>query len=132
METKTIKQSLTFQASPHEVYEALMDSEKHSKFTGAKASISREIGGQFTAFDGGLSGNIVELVPDERIVQSWRASADGWPEDHYSTAIFLLESVKDGTRLNFTQTEVPAQCYDTINQGWYDYYWKRMKKVLEH
>lgn len=34
--TKTIEQSVTFNASPHDVYEALMDSEKHSQFTGAK------------------------------------------------------------------------------------------------
>ena len=42
--TKTIEQSVTFNASPHDVYEALMDSEKHSQFTGAKALISREVG----------------------------------------------------------------------------------------
>ena len=35
--TKTIEQTVEFSASPHEVYEALMDSEKHSAFTGAKA-----------------------------------------------------------------------------------------------
>ncbi len=47
--TRTIEQTVTFKASPHEVYESLMDSAKHSKFTGAKASISREVGGAFTA-----------------------------------------------------------------------------------
>jgi hypothetical protein len=30
MKTKTIRQWVTFKASPHEVYEALMDSRKHS------------------------------------------------------------------------------------------------------
>jgi len=62
--TKTIEQSVTFNASPHDVYEALMDSEKHAQFTGSKASISREVGGPFTAYDGALSGTILELVPD--------------------------------------------------------------------
>jgi uncharacterized protein YndB with AHSA1/START domain len=33
-----------FTASPAEVYEALMDSERHAKFTEALADISREIG----------------------------------------------------------------------------------------
>ena len=28
METKTVKQTVTFKASPHDVYEALMDSKK--------------------------------------------------------------------------------------------------------
>lgn len=42
METKTIKQSIVFKAPPHEVYEALMDSDKHSQFTGSSAEVSRE------------------------------------------------------------------------------------------
>ena len=37
MDTKTVKQTVTFKASPHDVYEALMDSKKHAKFTGDKA-----------------------------------------------------------------------------------------------
>ena len=34
METKTIRQTITFKAPPHDIYEALMDSRKHAKFTG--------------------------------------------------------------------------------------------------
>ncbi|MGA2318205.1 MAG: hypothetical protein ABSG71_17760 [Thermodesulfobacteriota bacterium] len=51
MKTKTIRQSITFKASPHEVYDALMDSRKHAKFTGAKARISRKVGGKFTPLE---------------------------------------------------------------------------------
>ncbi len=40
--TKTVEQTVTFNASPHDVYEALMDSYKHSQFTGAEAVISRD------------------------------------------------------------------------------------------
>src|SRR6266498_3601 len=49
MRTKTIRQSVTFNVVPHEVFEALMDSKKHAKFTGAPAKISRKIGGKFMA-----------------------------------------------------------------------------------
>ena len=82
MKTKTIKQSVTFRAKPHDVYEALMDSDKHSRFTGGKAHISRQIGGKFSTFDGYSEGVNIELVPDKKIVQSWRAG--DWPEGHYS------------------------------------------------
>jgi len=105
--TKTIEQSVTFNASPHDVYEALMDSEKHSRFSGAKADISREVGGAFTAYGGALSGTILELMPDEKIVQTWRGSDDGWAPGHYSTATFSLEAIDGGTRLTFVQTGVP-------------------------
>ena len=129
--TKTIQQNVTFNASPHDVYEALMDSEKHSQFTGAKASISRGVGGAFTAYDGALSGTILELVPDVKIVQSWRGSDDGWVPGHYSTATFSLEAMDGGTRLSFVQTGVPEQSFEQITQGWQDYYWAKMKQMLE-
>ncbi len=129
METKTIRQSVTLKASPHDVYEALMDSRKHSQFTGGKASISRKVGGKFMAFDGYSEGVNVELVPDNKIVQTWRAS--DWPEGHYSKVTFLLKEVKGGTRLTFTQTGVPEEQHEDIAQGWRDYYWAPMKEMLE-
>jgi len=127
--TRTIQQPVTFKARPHVVYEMLMDSGEHARFSGAPASISREVGGAFTAYDGALTGTNVELVPDAKIVQSWRAG--DWPEGHYSTATFLLEEADGGTRLTFTQTGVPEQNYDDINQGWRDYYWSKMESFLE-
>ena len=129
--TKTIDQTATFNASPHDVYELLMDSEKHTKFTGAKATISREIGGAFTAYDGALSGTLLELVPDSKIVETWRGSDEGWVAGHYSTATFTLEAIGNETRLTFVQTGVPEASYEQISQGWQTYYWSKMKEFLE-
>lgn len=129
METKTIKQSVTIKASPHDVYEALMDAKKHAKFTGGKATISRKVGGKFSAFDGYAEGVNLELVPDKKIVQSWRA--EDWPEGHYSRATFSFKEVEGGTKLTFTQTGVPDDQYDSIAQGWKEYYWAPMKEMLE-
>jgi activator of HSP90 ATPase len=126
---KTIRQSVTLKASPHEVYEALMDSRKHARFTGSKARISRKVGGKFTAYDGYIEGVNLNLVPDKKIIQSWRGS--DWPKGHYSRATFSLKKVKNGTSLSFTQSRVPDQYYDDISQGWRDYYWKPMKEMLE-
>jgi len=129
MKTKTIRQSVTFKAAPDEVYEALMDSKKHSKFTGSKARISREVGSRFSVYDGDLEGTNLELIPDQKIIQSWRSS--DWPEGHYSKATFTLKKVEQGTKLTFTQTGVPEEHYDDISQGWRDYYWTPMKEMLK-
>ena len=129
MKTKTIRQSVMFKASPHEVYEMLMDSKKHAEFSGSAAKISRKVGGKFEAYDGSLTGTNLELVPDEKIVQSWRGS--DWPEGHYSKATFSLKAVAGGTRLTFTQTGVPEDLYEDYRQGWIDYYWQPMKEMLE-
>jgi activator of HSP90 ATPase len=129
MEIKTVKQTVTFKASPHDVYEALMDSKKHAKFTGDKASISRKVGGKFSVFDGYSEGTNLELIADNKIVQTWRAS--DWPEGHYSKATFSLKEIEGGTRLTFTQTGVPTDQYADISQGWRDYYWAPLKEMLE-
>lgn len=129
METKVIKQTVDFTASPHEVYEALMDSAKHARFTGAAARISRKVGGSFTTYDGYSGGKNLELIPDEKIVQSWRAS--DWPEGHYSETTFELKKTKTGTKLVFVQTGVPEKFYTDIAQGWIDFYWTPMKEMLE-
>ncbi len=129
MKTKTIRQSVTFKTSAHAVYEALMDSRKHARFTGAKAKISRKVNGKFAAYDGYIEGIHLDLVPDKKIVQSWRGS--DWPDGHFSKATFSLKKIKNGVRLTFTQSGVPVEHYRDINQGWRDYYWKPMKEMLE-
>ncbi len=129
MKTKAIRQSVTFKTSPHVIYEMLMDSRKHARFTGEKASISRKIGGKFTAYAGYINGVNLNLVRDKTIVQSWRGS--DWPEGHYSKVTFSLEKVKGGTRLTFRQSGVPEDFYKDINQGWRDYYWKPMQEMAE-
>jgi activator of HSP90 ATPase len=129
MKVKTIQQSVVIKAAPREVYKALMDSRKHSKFTGAKASISRKVGGKFSVYGKYIQGINLELVPARRIVQAWRGS--DWPKGHYSIASFSLKRMKGGTRLVFTQIGVPDREYQGINQGWRDYYWKPMKEMLE-
>jgi activator of HSP90 ATPase len=129
MNTKNIRQSVTFKVSPHEVYEALMDPVKHAEFTESEVSINRKIGGKFKIYGGEIEGENLELVPDNKIVQTWRYS--DWPEGHYSKATFSLKAMSNGTRLTFTQTGVPEEFYEDIRQGWHDYYWNPMKKMLE-
>jgi activator of HSP90 ATPase len=125
---KSIRQVVTFQATSHEVYELLMDRDKHAGFTGAPAEISREVGGEFSAYDGFIAGMNLELAPDQRIVQTWRGNS--WPEGYYSTVVFELEQLDNGTGLRFTQTGVPEQHFDEINQGWISAYWEKMAAAL--
>lgn len=130
MKTKTIRQSVTFKATPHDVYEALMDARKHGRFTGGGARISRKVGGTFSVFDGWADGTHVELRTDRKIVQHWRCAQRGWPSDHYSRVTLALRKVRGGTRLTFTQSGVPEVCYAEIKQGWWDNYWLPMKDML--
>jgi len=126
---KTIRQTVTIAASPHAVYEALMDSRKHAAFSGMPAHMSRKPGGRFTAYGTYLSGVNLELIPDKKIVQFWRSR--NWAPFHYSTVTFSLTRVQGGTRLAFTQVGVPDNDYNAKKRGWIKSYWKPMKAMLE-
>ena len=128
MDTKDIRQTVTFKASAHAVYEILMDSKKHSELAGDDARISRKVGGKFNVGNY-IEGVNLELVPDEKIVQAWRYN--DWPKGHYSKATFALKKSEGKTKLTFTQTGVPEKFYADIKQGWIDYYWTPMKEMLE-
>ena len=129
IKTKTIKQEVIFKASPHEIFEMLMDSKKHSKFTGAKAKISRKVGGKISAYGDYIEGKNIEIIPDKKIVQKWRGNE--WPLWHFSIAKFEMKKSKNGTKLIFTQTGVPAEHSSDISKGWKEHYWTKMKKMLE-
>lgn len=129
METKDIRQTVTFKAGAHAVYDLLMDAKKHSKLAaGDDVKISRKVGGKFNV-GGYIEGVNLELVPDEKIVQSWRY--DDWPAGHHSRATFSFKEESGKTKMVFTQKDVPMQFYEDIKQSWIDYYWTPMKELLE-
>ncbi|MGZ5502718.1 MAG: SRPBCC domain-containing protein [Halobacteriota archaeon] len=60
---------------------------------------------EFSSFDGWASGTTLELIPDKKIMQKWRAAE--WPEGHYSTVTFELQT-KMPTRFSYC-TERPMR-----------------------
>jgi len=126
--SKPIHQTVEFPVSPHEVYEALMDSKKHAEFTGSTARISRKVNGDFMAYDGYITGRNLELVPDQKIVQEWHAV--DWEPGQTSQITFKLTAIPTGTRLDFTHTGLPEGTEAEFTQGWIDNYWQPMQKMF--
>jgi len=125
----TIRQTVLFDAPPHDVFEALMDSKKHAAFTGDKAKIDRRVGGIFSVFGGYATGKTLRLEKDKVIVQSWR-STEFAKDDPDSRVTFHLSKRGNGTRLIFVHSNVTdAQAAD-IKQGWIDFYWTPLKEYL--
>jgi activator of HSP90 ATPase len=132
MNTKTIKQSVVINnANPHEIYELLMNSKKHTELINSKSTISPKVGGKFKIYDGYIEGTNIMLEKDKKIVQKWRGEEDCWPKDHYSILKIQLEKVESGTKLTLKQSEVPEECYDSFYKGWYDFYWKPMQEMFK-
>jgi uncharacterized protein YndB with AHSA1/START domain len=126
---KTIKQKVKFKAPPKTIYQLLADSKLHSKMTGEKALIGKKVGDKFSAYSGYITGVNVDLVPGDRIVQAWRGS--DFPEGIFSMVAFNLSPTKDGgTELVLTHRGVPKALIPSIEQGWRDFYWDKIKNYL--
>jgi activator of HSP90 ATPase len=132
MKTTTIKQTVTFSASPEKVYELIMDQKKHSAFTGSEVIMSIMVNGSFVVFDGYCHGHNVELIKGKKIVQTWHFAEDGWPDNHFSTCTFLFEPAGNKTKLTFLQTDVPEHKAEALKEGWKEFYWEPMKAWLKN
>ena len=130
MKTKNIEQKILINATPREVYDALMNQKKHSRFTGEVAKVRAKTGTAFTCYGGYINGFMLELEPNKRIIQAWRSR--GWPKGHYSVVTFALSARAGGkTELRFTQIGVPVEDYGSKTKGWRTHYWEPLKKFLE-
>ncbi len=129
MAEKTIRQSVIINASPHDLYEAILDPKIHSEFTNSKATNTRAVGGKFTAYDGYISGTNLVLEKDKKIVQKWTST--DFPKGHFTEVKFEFRKEGKGTKIIFTQTNVPEENYKEISQGWIEFYWNPLKEMFE-
>jgi activator of HSP90 ATPase len=126
----TIRQTVEFDAPPHAVFEALLDSKKHAAFTGSKASMSRKVGGKISAWDGYIEGKNLRIEKDKVIVQTWRTT-DFNDKEADSQVMFHFSKQGKGTRLLFVHSKVPNRLAEEFRQGWIDNYWVPLKAYLE-
>jgi activator of HSP90 ATPase len=138
---ESIHDERIFRASRKRIYEALTNTAQFDKMThdvqateGGDSSnappteISRDAGGEFTLFGGRIVGRHIELVPNERIVQAWRAAS--WKPGIYSIVKFeLLEQGRD-TKIVFDHTGFPKGMAAHLVEGWKDHYWQPLEKFL--
>jgi uncharacterized protein YndB with AHSA1/START domain len=112
-------------ASAQEIYEAWLDSVVHSEMTGGQARVSDEIGAEMSAWDGYITGRNLELVPHERIVQSWRTTE--FTDDHGDSIITVtLEDDDGGTLLTLVHSNVPDEQTSYEQGGWQEHYFEPM------
>lgn len=120
-----IKQSITLNTTPENVYQALTTASQFSQFTGAPADISHEEGGAFSCFGGQISGRQIELVPNKRIIQAWRAGP--WPEGVYSIVKFDICQSDSSTIVELEHNGFPEGGEEHLESGWHKMYWDPLK-----
>jgi len=132
-----IHQSAWFKEQPARVYSTLLSSAAFSActkksfdmFSASSAKIDSVVGGAFSVFDGHITGRILELVPNQRIVEAWRVV--DWPPGVYSIARFDLSAEASGTRVTFEHIGFPEGLKDHLSIGWQQHYCDAMTKYFQ-
>jgi activator of HSP90 ATPase len=120
--TKAIQQSVEFEVCPETLFETYVDSRKHSASTGAPAKLGRKAGAKFIAFDGALLGKNLLVLPNQMIVQAWRA--DHWKaSDSDSILVLTFTRTARGARIDLVHANVPEHDHRGVSEGWRKYYW---------
>ena len=136
-----IHQEVTFKASRARVYALLTDSALFDKSIrlsdamkggmpagAAPTAIGKVAGGALILFGGLITGRQLELVPNQRVVQAWRAGS--WKPGEYSIVRFELSDDGAGCKLVFDHTGFPAGEAQHLADGWKLNYWQPMAKAL--
>jgi uncharacterized protein YndB with AHSA1/START domain len=116
-------------APAEDVYRAWLSSELHTAMTGGAAQIDPVVGGRFTAWDGYINGETLELEPHHRIVQSWRTAQ--FTDEHVDSRIEVtFEAHDDGTLVTLRHSLVPADQLGYENGGWQKSYFEPMSRYF--
>ena len=126
-------------ASRKRLYAALTDAQLFDKviqlsgvMQGAKSSVPTTIGSAegsaFALFGGYITGRQVEMLPDQLLVQAWRAAS--WGSGLYSIARFQLEEAGSGAKIIFDHGGFPKGEAEHLAAGWQANYWTPLAKLF--
>lgn len=115
-----------------DVFKGWLDNKMHAEFTGgAKAKINAKEGGEFSAYDGYITGKNLEIFPYKKIKQTWRTTefADS---DEDSVLELLFTQKDDYTLISLTHTNIPDGEGEKYKKGWKEYYFSFMKEFYDN
>ncbi|WCJ34045.1 hypothetical protein M5689_015371 [Euphorbia peplus] len=133
---KSINMTEKFSCRAKDMFEILMDENRWKGFTQSNAKISKEVGGEFSIFDGSVTGRNLELQEGKLIVQNWRFGS--WPDGIISTVRLDLEEPEPGlTVIKLLHTDIPeedrygnATVAENTERGWRELIFHKIRAVF--
>lgn len=127
---ESIKIIETFSVLPGKLYTSWLNSEEHSDFTGGEAEIYPIVGSKYSAWDNYISGTILELEPNKRVLMSWRTE-EFEETDADSFLEIIFESKNGATLFILNHSNIPDGEGKKYEDGWKEHYITPMKKHFE-
>ena len=117
-------------APPMKVFDAWLSTEGHSAMTGSPAVFEDAGRGRFTAWEGYIEGEILDVEPGLRILQTWRTT-DFKEGEEDSLLELLFAPQGPGTKLTLRHSNLPELSSAEYEEGWREYYIKPMKAYFD-
>lgn len=115
---KEYKKYYIISASPEDIYKALTTEITIRLWTGDTVQIDPQEGGEFSMWDGAITGRFIELEPFKKIVQQWYFGE----QEEASIVTIKLHEDRSGTSLELRHTNIPDDAFEDIVEGWNDTY----------
>ena len=111
---KNFKKYYIIPAQPEEIYKAITTEITTRLWTGDLAEVNAIEGGEFSLWDGSITGKFLELDPYRKIVQQWYFG----DQQEESIVTIKFHEHKKGTSFEVNQINIPDEAYDDLVDGW--------------
>lgn len=123
----TIEQTYEMNATPEQVFDALVNPETIQIWSRDEAKMGDAVGDTFTLWGGQMFGTNLEVVRNKKLVQEW--CYDQW--DKPSKVTFTLKAKGKKTIVELLHEDVPEKSLTNISEGWDEYYLGAMKNMFD-
>ena len=125
----TIHQDYTINAPISQVWRAFTTAETAEQWGAGPAKVDASEGGVFSYWDGDIHGTTTKIETEKLLAQDW------YEHDHperLHKVTFTFESMaNNATVVHLAQTDVGDEELTSMADGWQDYYFDPIKKLLE-
>ena len=129
--SRAFTMSVTINAKPREVFDALTDAKTISRWSGQKGKVESTIGGKFEFFDGWVKGKVLAYKPGKLLAHTWLP--DGWDKDSTSSIVkYTFATAKAGTKVTLKHTGFPNDKEQKEHHaGWTEHVFDPLKEFFE-
>ncbi|KAG9305839.1 hypothetical protein G9A89_006250 [Geosiphon pyriformis] len=160
LNTIKLTETIEFQTSADQIYEAYLNPERVAIWTRAKPELARHVGGAYSLFGGNITGIFTELCAsklngcynilldpesknrtnlafEDLISKHFQKCSPPhflhpriFMPEHFSNVILTFDQASDFTRVHITQEGVPVGEEEVVRRNWQNYYWNPIKSVF--
>lgn len=124
---QSYKKYYIIKAPREDVYKALTNPNTIHLWSGEIAEMSTEVGAEFSLWEGSIAGKNLEFEEDKKLVQQWYFG----DEPDASIVTIKLHEHKQGTSAELNHTNIPADAYIDIVDGWDTAYFGALQDFYE-